>query len=1210
MKKDQIVRFLSVLIMSFSFLSVFAHLIEADDAKYLQLPECPQIEWSEAQKADFVVYVNQYANDLKDKDGKLTFQSFPEAVQAVQEHQKTNPNDSITIILNGTFRIEEPVLLENLKGTTEKPILIVSDRIGNAFLSGGSVIMGNGSEFWKKIDESPFFQNEDHRVQAEKLNRRIKSEVRDKIWVGSLDEKKWDHLGDATDLGKRPEFFLIQNGLGVPQTLARFPNEGFLKAGNVLGENKIESWNGPGYKEGIFEYLEENPSHWLDEPDARLFGYWFWDWAESYAKIDSIDPQTKTIKIAKPYHNYGYKNGFRYYAINLLAELDSPGEYYIDRENRLLFWFPGLDDPNEEGIQTILSNFDEPYMLEMRNCSHLILSGIQLQYGRQNAVLIENCDHCFWDRSFVYGFGKDAIHINGGTENGVINSRLECLGGGGLSIQGGDRKTLTPCNHFVENNRIESFSRIQRTYAPAILARGCGIRIAHNEIAHSSSSAMRLEGNDMLVEFNKIQNVVEESDDQGGIDSWYDPSFRGIVIRYNYWGDIVGGTHCGAAGIRLDDMISGFEIYGNVFERCGAVQFGAVQIHGGKDNRVENNVFLDCFAAVSFSRWGDRYLKAMQGSPESLDKSTVSKKIYEDVDIRSPLWQEKYPELKGVFENPDVNVIKNNLIVGCQNLFLRDGGVQDASNNVELTLENPTVLSILNSDLLEKNGLKPIPFDQFGNQLFLFKRLGIVSDKNNKSDLSLFYGDKTLSQYWMFIGTYSWNPNDFMTANQIEKGKGIYAVLFDPEQGTFEGTPRLVAEMNSPSCLTSFQMKSGKTFLYAVEEGNVATNTANVYAFEVDQKNGKLTLLNQKPTGGDWPCHLSVLSARQTLSTIGSDSNESLLLAVANYGGGDFVFFRLNENGSIGEEIDRVRKDGKGANSKRQDGPKAHCVSEGIIATQADSFSKMAIESKLFLNDLGCDKVYVGSLDPETFQFVDDPQTPVLILNPGAGPRHLTHSFLSPLVIVNNELDSTITPFLFADNSVQMLGNWSTLPEKYQGKTTDDPALVDGNKFLLANTTSEIESRPCLFFPINQFYYSFCPKLSENKKQSYFQPIRGVIYVSNRGDDSIAVFQYQLDFQMGGIKEVPSGIKIEKADDQFQCELKQVQPTLGKTPRFFAIDPSNQYFIVCNQDSASIVLFKIHYQTGELIKASTQEPICVSFPVSLAFVRKIRLDEI
>lgn len=122
---------------------------------------------------------------------------------------------------------------------------------------------------------------------------------------------------------------------------------------------------------------------------------------------------------------------------------------------------------------------------------------------------------------------------------------------------------------------MSDISRLKRTYTPAVHLDGCGQRVAHNLFERMPSSAMRIEGNDHLIELNLIRKVVEESDDQGGIDMFGNPLYRGVVIRWNRWSDIRGGTHNGAAGVRLDDMISGIVVHGNLFERRGAVALGA-----------------------------------------------------------------------------------------------------------------------------------------------------------------------------------------------------------------------------------------------------------------------------------------------------------------------------------------------------------------------------------------------------------------------------------------------------------------------------------------------------------------------------------------------------------------------------------------------------------------------------------------------------------
>ncbi|MEN6453124.1 MAG: hypothetical protein ABFD10_02630, partial [Prolixibacteraceae bacterium] len=187
------------------------------------------------------------------------------------------------------------------------------------------------------------------------------------------------------------------------------------------------------------------------------------------------------------------------------------------------------------------------------------------------------------------------------------------------------------------------------------------------------------------------------------------PSYRGVVVRYNRFSDITGGTHNGAAGVRLDDMISGVLVFGNIFERCGSKMFGGVQIHGGKDNVVENNLFYKCHAAVTFHSWGEeRWLK-------ELDTLAVQKKIFEEVDIRSSLYLNKYPELKSIRENADLNTIKNNLIIDCKSQFLRNkAGVQRLINNTAPESEGKTVEECCSPEFLSKFQLKPIPWQQIG----------------------------------------------------------------------------------------------------------------------------------------------------------------------------------------------------------------------------------------------------------------------------------------------------------------------------------------------------------------------------------------------------------------------------------------------------------------------------------------------------------------
>ena len=62
--------------------------------------------------------------------------------------------------------------------------------------------------------------------------------------------------------------------------------------------------------------------------------------------------------------------------------------------------------------------------------------------------------------------GRDGVNIKGGSNHGIRSCLLRQLGFSGIQIEGGDRRTLTPAGHFVENSVVETFSTFKRTYEP------------------------------------------------------------------------------------------------------------------------------------------------------------------------------------------------------------------------------------------------------------------------------------------------------------------------------------------------------------------------------------------------------------------------------------------------------------------------------------------------------------------------------------------------------------------------------------------------------------------------------------------------------------------------------------------------------------------------------------------------------------------------
>ncbi len=552
------------------------------------------------------------------------------------------------------------------------------------------------------------------RVTDERTLSRIPEHARGKVLKVDLKRKGITDYGKLAPRGYGASGYPCKPWVDLyvndrPMQLARWPNKGFVKIGAVHeGGFKTDSSGKPGQ----FEYADDRPKRWGEVDDVWMFGYWSHLWAGRHVKIDRIDTQTRRISTVHR-SSYGYRKGHPYYCFNLLEELDTPGEWYLDRKTGVLYLYPPA------GIRGVTVQFpvlSAPFVM-MKDVSCVTVRGLVFELGRAEGAVISGGARNLLAGCTFRRLGANGVIIKGGTGHGILGCDIHTLGAGGARVEGGDRKTLTPGSHFVENCHIHDFTRVDRVYAPAVHLDGVGHRVAHNLIHDSPHHGMRVEGYEHAIEFNEVHSVVYEADDQSGIDMFGNPAYRGNVIRYNFWHHIGSGHNvAGQAGIRLDDYISAVLVYGNVFYRCAGGHFGGVQIHGGKDNIVDNNLFVDCESAISFSPWGKpRWLKGLK-------RDWTQKNITRGgVDITKPPHSVRYPDLARMTENPDRNFIWRNLAVNCKRFTLRDSGTNELMDNcvfngdagfVDLAKRDLTLPP--DSPVYDRLGFRPIPFDEIG----------------------------------------------------------------------------------------------------------------------------------------------------------------------------------------------------------------------------------------------------------------------------------------------------------------------------------------------------------------------------------------------------------------------------------------------------------------------------------------------------------------
>ncbi|MCP5528498.1 MAG: right-handed parallel beta-helix repeat-containing protein [Verrucomicrobiales bacterium] len=394
---------------------------------------------------------------------------------------------------------------------------------------------------------------------------------------------------------------------GHPMTLARWPNEGEWTTIAGIPEG---AGSGDGHGRTIgdlaagFLYAGDRPRGWQPSEDLWVHGYWAWDWANSYERVAALDPEKRLVKTAEPYGLYGFRPGQRFHFLNVLEELDQPGEWFLDRGRGRLFWWPpgvrdSLGHPGKAvQLAAWLSLLDQP-LIELEGASQVSLEGLVFEATRASAVRIHGGEGNRVVGCVLRNLGNWGVRIEGGAGHGVIGCEILDTGDGGVSLSGGNRDTLEAAGHFVENCHFARQGRWSKCYVPAIQMSGVGHRAAHNLIHDHPHCAILYGGNDHLIEFNEIHHIALETGDVGAIYAGRDYTFRGNRIRHNFIHH-TGGVGMGSMGVYMDDCVSGTEIFGNVFYKVQRAAF----LGGGRDHQVINNLFVDCNHAVEIDGRG------------------------------------------------------------------------------------------------------------------------------------------------------------------------------------------------------------------------------------------------------------------------------------------------------------------------------------------------------------------------------------------------------------------------------------------------------------------------------------------------------------------------------------------------------------------------------------------------------------------------------
>jgi parallel beta-helix repeat protein len=496
---------------------------------------------------------------------------------------------------------------------------------------------------------------------------RLPKRIRSNILVTDL------RAQGVTDFGILPNRLnLYFRGTRMP--VARFPNAGWLKiaavpqnGGPVLnpGDSKVIKNGLPAGRHcGMFQYEGDEPSRWGNQDDIWMHGYWVWDWRDGYQKISHIDTSSHLIYPALPHHFYGYQEGQRYYFLNVLEELDTPGEWVLDEKRGLLyFWPPAALRPGDVTVSLL----KEP-MIFLRGASWIQFQGLTFEGSRACAIKILGGSDNMVAGCVVRNIDNDtSVIIDGGMRNGIRSCDIHDVGSTGIRLAGGERATLTPGGNFAINNHIFRFGSILQTFNGGVYLQGVGDTVSHNRIHDGPGSGIQYYGNDHLIESNELYDLAHESGDVGGVNTGADYSDMGTVIRYNYIHDTHGCGEGGFRGIYLDLPGSNTTIYGNILAN---VDIG-VFFNSGRDNIVQNNIFYRCHPSVNIYLWPHKSYFQPGGAWKIVEKLHA-------INYTRPPYSARYPKLVRYLDSADLGVpsghtVTNNISLGGTWLDLSEG---------------------------------------------------------------------------------------------------------------------------------------------------------------------------------------------------------------------------------------------------------------------------------------------------------------------------------------------------------------------------------------------------------------------------------------------------------------------------------------------------------------------------------------------------------
>ncbi|MGE4490694.1 MAG: right-handed parallel beta-helix repeat-containing protein [Kiritimatiellales bacterium] len=365
-----------------------------------------------------------------------------------------------------------------------------------------------------------------------------------------LNRSSWPYNNDPNHvMGESPEVQLFIDG--KRQVLARWPNQneqvnpdwkvyptvqlpGVVGYQEVLDRGPYEADADFFDRGGKIRVDYDRVKYWTQADDIWVEGCLTASWRLTRNKIKTLDPDRQTLEFA--YGEVGevgrdlrldsrvnnkalvWSGPFFWY-INLLEEIDVPGEYYIDYANKKLYFYP----PEDMNFSRSRLSFPKltGALVKLQNASQIVFDGLTLSGSLGSGIVVNGSDSVRIRNCEISDVSGTAIDLgNNQNRNCVIeHCHIHGIGSQGVFLGGGNAIQMIRGNNVVSDCEIHDigFSKLCWSSAVSFSVGSVGNTLQHSRIYDLPHMGILFRGNENTIQYCEIYDFGKIFLDNGAI---------------------------------------------------------------------------------------------------------------------------------------------------------------------------------------------------------------------------------------------------------------------------------------------------------------------------------------------------------------------------------------------------------------------------------------------------------------------------------------------------------------------------------------------------------------------------------------------------------------------------------------------------------------------------------------------------------------------